>query len=477
VRRLIKKSERTLTNIEYEEAKNIIKENEKSREAIDRINLVQLLDSLKECDKNDPYVMDILNQALGVLLRSNEIELIKQYYNDVDVFDSLKMQEENTEEKKNEEIRNITQYVGIVSEIKEEDIDDLLSKYVSNKELSMEYSFYITEILFKFIMKNKSNISEDFYFKYFDYIQFEKFIEDIMVPESILEKCIDEKRIKLEEVLKFQKLSQEFLNKYEKEIVKSNDCLTNIANYNKNVMLSEECILNNIEKITKTMKGGQIRPFLLKHNQVLSDEAVDQLFDYFSQFPQKSFPFLTLRMTNKMEKNLENNIDKLAEEQSDYGYFWSRLSYNEILSEDFIEKHKEDLDMGKVMINVRNLSEKFIEENIEDHDNWSVWHNICTNSKLSEDFISRHKDKVLWSDICRYQELSEEFMVEHKDKIDWFIALEHQKVSINFILNNEVFPYSQAYHRRIKSNKKIDQETLKKKKVYELLEKDTIIRR
>ncbi len=41
------------------------------------------------------------------------------------------------------------------------------------------------------------------------------------------------------------------------------------------------------------------------------------------------------------------------------------------------------------------------------------WRNICQYQKLSEDFIERHKNDVLWPIIFSHQDLSEEFKREH----------------------------------------------------------------
>lgn len=88
-------------------------------------------------------------------------------------------------------------------------------------------------------------------------------------------------------------------------------------------------------------------------------------------------------------------------------------------------EYKSDGDIKWVfLLTYIRLGEDFIEEFleiIEENDYMSV---LCIYQSLSEDFIKRHKDQVDWNAISRYQVLSEEFIEEFRSKLDWdYISL------------------------------------------------------
>ena len=69
---------------------------------------------------------------------------------------------------------------------------------------------------------------------------------------------------------------------------------------------------------------------------------------------------------------------------------WSKLSKDEILSEEFIKTYAEFLD----------------------------WANICTFQKLSENLIRDYLQYINWNCLSACQELSEEFIEEFLDKLN-----------------------------------------------------------
>ena len=107
-------------------------------------------------------------------------------------------------------------------------------------------------------------------------------------------------------------------------------------------------------------------------------------------------------------------------------------NYQEPLSEEFIERNKDLVDLELISI-YQKLSEEFIERN-KDLVDWG-WISEC--QKLSEEFIERNKDLVKWYWISRYQKLSEEFIEQNKDLVGWEYISAYQKLSEEFIEQNK----------------------------------------
>ena len=80
----------------------------------------------------------------------------------------------------------------------------------------------------------------------------------------------------------------------------------------------------------------------------------------------------------------EGNIKVAEKGIQDY------ISYCQVLSEEFIEKHSDKLD----------------------------WRDISWSQKLSEKFIEKHSNKIDWKEISEYQNLSEEFIKEMKSQFN-----------------------------------------------------------
>lgn len=72
-------------------------------------------------------------------------------------------------------------------------------------------------------------------------------------------------------------------------------------------------------------------------------------------------------------------------------FFWFYISQIKNLSEDFLEKHFDNLDLFKVI----------------------------SNSSLSEDFIRKYQDRLDWLLISEFQVLSNSFKEEFKDKLNF----------------------------------------------------------
>jgi hypothetical protein len=52
---------------------------------------------------------------------------------------------------------------------------------------------------------------------------------------------------------------------------------------------------------------------------------------------------------------------------------------------------------------------------------------------FSEEYIDKHKDELDWTMVCRTQKMSETFMEEHKDYLDWEAISKYQRLTKQFI--------------------------------------------
>jgi hypothetical protein len=102
-----------------------------------------------------------------------------------------------------------------------------------------------------------------------------------------------------------------------------------------------------------------------------------------------------LNLINKKhsERVLENNIELFSQTE------WNWVSIYQVLSEEFIEKHLNKLDLFYV----------------------------SAFQKLSEKFIEKHSDKLNWDNISKFQKLSEQFIKKHINKINIEVLMINEK--------------------------------------------------
>ncbi|GFX75068.1 hypothetical protein TNCV_4064701 [Trichonephila clavipes] len=94
---------------------------------------------------------------------------------------------------------------------------------------------------------------------------------------------------------------------------------------------------------------------------------------------------------------------------------WSTLCRFQKMSEDFMEKHVNLLDWVAVCVSHhQTLSEPFIRKYHEKLD----MDLVSSSQKLSENMIREYEDRVNWRNITRFQSFDENFAMEFH-KIDW----------------------------------------------------------
>lgn len=131
----------------------------------------------------------------------------------------------------------------------------------------------------------------------------------------------------------------------------------------------------------------------------------------------------------------EEFIDKYKDDLD-----WTFVLQRTQLSSEFLEKHLEYIDWNHIY-NQKHLSEKFIEKYYFEHKSFE---SALITFKLSETFIEKHlsdfneshiKDCMYF--IVRFQEISEEFILKYLDFIDIKYLVTYQKLSESLL--NEIW--------------------------------------
>lgn len=167
-----------------------------------------------------------------------------------------------------------------------------------------------------------------------------------------------------------------------------------------NAHLSEEWIRN--------FKGG--KPwFTIIESQKLSDDFLEELVAQYRIVRPSDPTYIfksILEWQNVSEDFLERHFNELTSE--DFTYIHKELS------EDFIRRHKNSLDW-RVLCSRQKLSEKFVDE----MKNFVDWDNLSLNasSMFSEQFIEKYKNKWNWS-MLDYSQCSTNFIYKYVDRIN-----------------------------------------------------------
>jgi hypothetical protein len=117
-------------------------------------------------------------------------------------------------------------------------------------------------------------------------------------------------------------------------------------------------------------------------------------------------------------------IEKYKNKQKFYRINKLIQKYNEY------EKHKSNLNY---LLELETLQEYELEYLIRNFElNESHWESISYDQDLSEYFINKYKNLVDWENISYYQVLSEEFIEKHSDLVDWSLISNYQELSEEF---------------------------------------------
>lgn len=145
------------------------------------------------------------------------------------------------------------------------------------------------------------------------------------------------------------------------------------------------------------------------------EEKVDN--EKLEAYKRNTLNWLNFSMHPQTEDAIRDRIMKEIEEEDASKYVCiSYVCRYSKLSEEFIE------ELDSLTSQMRKYTVFSKDKVPEGESQWQLvnrnssrldWRNICQYQKLSEDFIERHKNDVLWPIIFSHQDLSEEFKREH----------------------------------------------------------------
>jgi len=279
---------------------------------------------------------------------------------------------------------------GFIDKYIESFNDEVFKKVFLYQDFSIEFiEKYIEKIdnklLWELMLGNK-NIDEKFILKYKNKLVENKFdIDKIMInvtnlSEEFMELMIEEyNELDFYFLLRNQDLSMEFINKYQDKIIN--------------------------EDMWDT----------LEENQVLSEEFIDN--------NQDKLNWTNLSVWQKLsEEFIEKHIDLIN---------WEEISINQKLSEGFIKKHYKNLDIGLIIL-YQDIDEKLINKYIKDS-NKNIIGSLIGNKILTEEFMEKHKDDLDWYQVSITQNLSEEFIIKYMEYFSYKTISIYQKLSEEFI--------------------------------------------
>jgi len=334
--------------------------------------------------------------------------------------------------------------------------DELIIDLIIKKQRISER--YITELMNKFDYINKIDVvtnqilSEDFLENNQKMIKFS--LESQILSEKFMEKYMD-KLMNKSLILKHKNISEEFIQKNIK-----NFSINDLIYYKK---LNQSFINKNIELI----KEEECMIHLIK-KQRLSEEFINKYNNEFDQSEWNELMLNQKLSEDFIEKNhskinwlsLSKNVvidEKIIEKYKDELSFGVVLE-NRKLSKSFWDKNEEISDSNIILMTEHQYcSDKFLERNIEEIKDWQL--NISGNKKikityLSENSIKKYKKELnmfivisnnllsekfiekeivkmgLWYEISKYQKLSEEFIEKYYDKINFNFLVQNTKIKI-----------------------------------------------
>ncbi|ALN97803.1 tryptophan repeat gene family protein [Bacillus phage vB_BpuM-BpSp] len=155
---------------------------------------------------------------------------------------------------------------------------------------------------------------------------------------------------------------------------------------------------------------------------------------------------MSIKMKSKQERFLDymnfrvfknqSELEERIEKKGKRSVNWDSVSSDSklFLSESFIEEYIDDLNMIKISKN-QTLSKDFIDK-YKHKMNIFALNNLVMYQKVSEDFLRSYAFSLNWEYVSECQKLSETFIEEFHDLVDWCRIGENQKLSEEFLIKH-----------------------------------------
>lgn len=207
--------------------------------------------------------------------------------------------------------------------------------------------------------------------------------------------------LRAERISRSEKLSEDFMRKYEKHLYWEELC--------KYQDMSEKFIEEFINKI-------YARPLL--DRGLINENFIRRYAD-------------TINWKTVSNSRADLSIGFLREFKDKID--WQRYFYNHTPTQKFVEEFRDVIPLSTVIYKVK-MTEDFIRRyRIELEKYYSFWSSICETQDLSEEFIEEFADKVNWKVISYRQKLSRRMIEKYADKLDWKYMIANQKFDQKFI--------------------------------------------
>jgi len=446
LKRLIKQAEREFTPQEFFNMKQTIKSVKNDTDGQNKIfNLCELL---TKKDQKDIYVKKLWKEIYGVFFKLNLKDLVTfQPYLDFILSNKYNSFVENSSDNyldffdsKSEKF-NFSKVMDFIDKISRENIsEEQAIEIVKNIEGIATYD--TTRSLINAILRSlNADVGDNFINYIQNYLLTDKFIDvnaiakKRVLPIDLLKKLIDSGRIDLNIACRYQPLTEKIIEEYKDEILKNSNNFSLLCCDNPNIRFTEDFIVKNIHCFFE--KNTDAYNYFASHK--LSDKAVDEIFEKNKDNDTFIQDFLGwVPITQNIRKKYFENMKGIKNKKK----FWEHISFNPYIDISFINKNYKNIDIGSIYYTNENLDENFIEQHISE----------MSPSDLAE--------------VTKNIDFSESFILKYQKLLDWGIVSEYQNLSPSFILK---YCLDKVNLNNLYKNKKINQNELKRKKVYKIL--------
>jgi hypothetical protein len=513
LKRLVKKSERALTNIEYEEIKERI-----LTDYIEDKDMEEIADKLKADDQSDPYIKDLWG-AISSSYRFylNPVFIIK-YWNYLDLSEVGKKVRNHYDERYSNyrwtEIMDHNLYAEIgddgylsllsIMPVQERKrvINNILYSYSGSgnryyKNISFSSNFinyckpYLDEEVFFRHISGFDCLTEDFIEENIKKIEQGKFFYYYNIKDDFLLKIKDSiNEDGMNAIMEKSKLKSETLEELFDSFTEETIRLSLLYQ-----RFSDEFIQKNIDKMDielvfkyQPISNKTVQMFIKKYGNkiiyLLRENSKSNLTEDFIEENKETISLRNILIYHKVSDNyfIQTYKEFKRTDEFEYDYFYSDLfgfqKFSKKIMKFLLEDIKGDDEVKKNFLYYQEPDEQFVLENAD----LIGWSNIFSSmyiKHLSNDFIIAHQDEIPWNfanwrpgnngeslaslDEEVLWELRNNFNQEHWDRIS-----QDSKLSPQFILG-KAFDYINL--RQLKRNQSIDLNEMRKYKVFDALAK------
>jgi len=303
---------------------------------------------------------------------------------------------------------------------------------------------YKEKIKWEYILFNYKMITKNVFYECFNYLNWNiicdryhlknEFIEQYISKlnfnilckyQTLSESFMDKYFYKLDtnSIVYYQKLSEPFIEKYSDKLNWSLICYCQEFSGPFIEKHLEKIIWDRIQYNTLSIEAMK---YIIDNNVVKHQKIHDEIVDIYKKKTKKTKSPRIIHVSEWSDINIIDPKKLSSKAICDILRFY-RFDIS------FINENT-DIFPFDSLCDYQDITEEIIEKYIKGNRLTDLsWYYIVSTQKLSEQFIEKYKDNLEWRKVCRYQDLSEKFIEKYKDKVYWSIIIESQKISQSFI--------------------------------------------